>query len=86
MSKLIHYKFVFEVLSEEEIDDWEIGAVVLGCTHGNQVGKMGGISKEYLNKEQMAKKLTEFDSEPEFFGLEDDDDDAFDAQGIAGIG
>ena len=82
----IHYKFVFEVLSQEEIDDWEMGDVLAGSMHGNQVGRQGGVSKEYLNKEQMAQKLIEFDSEPEFFGLEDDDDDAFDAQGIAGIG
>jgi hypothetical protein len=75
---IIHYKFVYEVLSDVEIDGWTMDEIVKKSLPGYSdqclVAVKGGFSKRYLNDEEAVAKLIEFGNRPEFFGLEDIDE------------
>jgi len=65
----IHYKFYFEILSEGEIDNWPLEAVLREANTGELVAGKFGSSNEYISEERMAEKLVEFGSEPGFFSI-----------------
>lgn len=74
-----YYKTVLtiEVLSEEPIPSWmEPTQVLEEMNAGSFVGNASEASPSELTGKQMAKELTQFGSEPAFFSLDEDGNEA----------
>lgn len=61
-----------QVLSAEDISEWELGVILEACDTGPCVMGPHGFVTEVITREQMDAALIEAGSDPEFFSAEED--------------
>lgn len=73
--KFYKTRFVFEVLSEEPCDDWDLDDIVQECIDG--AFSLGGMERQsqQIDGKAAAKALMDQGSDPGFFGMTDSGED-----------